>query len=79
MDNMFGGEAPSAENPFGNILPFVMMSEDSSMKDMLPMMMFMNGTGTGNTNPNLMLYLMMQDGNKEMDKWMPLLFMNTAK
>lgn len=79
MDNMFGGEAPSAENPFGNILPFMMMSEDSSMKDMLPMMMFMNGTGTGNTNSNLMLYLMMQDGNKEMDKWMPLLFMNTTK
>ena len=77
MDNMFGGEAPSAENPFGNILPFMMMSEDSSMKDMLPMMMFMNGTG--NTNSNLMLYLMMQDDNKEMDKWMPLLFMNTAK
>lgn len=77
MDNMFGGEAPSAENPFGNILPFMMMSEDSSMRDMLPMMMFMNGTG--NTNSNLMLYLMMQDGNKEMDKWMPLLFMNTAK
>ena len=77
MDNMFGGEAPSAENPFGNILPFMMMSEDNSMKDMLPMMMFMNGTG--NTNSNLMLYLMMQDDNKEMDKWMPLLFMNTAK
>ena len=77
MDNMFGGEAPSAENPFGNILPFMMMSEDSSMKDMLPMMMFMNGTG--NTNSNLMLYLMMQDDNKEKDKWMPLLFMNTAK
>ena len=77
MDNMFGGEAPSVENPFGNILPFMMMSEDSSMKDMLPMMMFMNGTG--NTNSNLMLYLMMQDDNKEMDKWIPLLFMNTAK
>lgn len=77
MDNMFGGEAPSVENPFGNILPFMMMSEDSSMKDMLPMMMFMNGTS--DTNSNLMLYLMMQDDNKEMDKWMPLLFMNTAK
>ena len=79
MDNMFGGSTPSAENPFGNILPFMMMSEDSSMKDMLPMMMFMNGGGAGSANPNLMLYLMMQDGNKDMDKWMPLLFMNMAK
>ena len=78
MDNMFGGSTPSAENPFGNILPFMMMSDDSSMKDMLPMMMFMNGSAT-NANPNLMLYLMMQDGNKDMDKWTPLLFMNMAK
>ena len=79
MDNMFGGSTPSAENPFGNILPFMMMSDDSSMKDMLPMMMFMNSGGATNTNSNLMLYLMMQDGNKDMDKWMPLLFMNMAK
>ena len=79
MDNMFGGSTPSAENPFGNILPFMMMSDDNSMKDMLPMMMFMNGGGAGSANPNLMLYLMMQDGNKDMDKWMPLLFMNMAK
>ena len=78
MDNMFGGSTSSAENPFGNILPFMMMSDDNSMKDMLPMMMFMNG-GATNTNSNLMLYLMMQDGNKDMDKWMPLLFMNMAK
>ena len=78
FDNMM--TTPSNDNPLGNMWMFALLDDDNkSMKDIIPMMMFMNGTGTGNTNPNLMLYLMMQDDNKEMDKWMPLLFMNTAK
>ena len=79
VDNMFGGEAPSAENPFGNILPFMMMSEDnSSMKDMLPMMMLMNGKAGGTMDP-MMLYFMMKDGKGDDDSMLPLLLMMNTK
>ena len=79
VDNMLGGEAPSAENPFGNILPFMMMSEDnSSMKDMLPMMMLMNGN-TGGTMDSMMLYFMMKDGNGDTDSMLPFLLMMNKK
>lgn len=79
VDNMFGGEAPSAENPFGNILPFMMMSEDnSSMKDMLPMMMLMNGKAGGTMDP-MMLYFMMKDGKGDDDSMLPLLLMMNMK
>ena len=79
VDNMLGGEAPSAENPFGNILPFMMMSEDnSSMKDMLPMMMLMNGNAGGTMDP-MMLYFMMKDGNGDTDSMLPFLFMMNKK
>lgn len=79
VDNMLGGEAPSAENPFGNILPFMMMSEDnSSMKDMLPMMMLMNGN-TGGTMDPMMLYFMMKDSNEDTDSMLPFLLMMNKK
>lgn len=79
VDNMFGGEAPSAENPFGNILPFMMMSEDnSSMKDILPMMMLMNGNASSPMDP-MMLYFMMKDGNGDTDSMLPLLLMMNKK
>lgn len=80
MDNMFGAETPSAENPFGNILPFMLMSEDnSSMKDMLPMMMLMNGNAGSTMNP-MMLYFMMKDGKGDDDSMLPfLLMMNMNK
>lgn len=78
VDNMFGGEAPSAENPFGNILPFMMMSEDnSSMKDMLPMMMLMNNSDANNINP-LMFYFMNKDSNSDND-WLPFLLLMNNK
>lgn len=79
VDNMFGGEAPSAENPFGNILPFMMMSEDnSSVKDMLPMMMLMNGNVGGTMDP-MMLYFMMKADNGDTDSMLPFLLMMNKK
>lgn len=79
VDNMFGGEAPSAENPFGNILPFMLMNEDnSSMKDMLPMMMLMNGNAGGTIDP-MMLYFMMKDGKGDTDSMLPFLLMMNKK
>lgn len=43
----FGAANASADQPFGNILPLMMMSNDGNMKDMLLPMMLMNG---GNLN-----------------------------
>ena len=79
VDNMFGGEAPSAENPFGNILPFMFMNEDnSSMKDMLPMMMLMNGNAGGTIDP-MMLYFMMKADKGDTDSMLPFLLMMNKK
>ena len=79
VDNMFGGEAPSAENPFGNILPFMLMNEDnSSMKDMLPMMMLMNGNA-GSTIDPMMLYFMMKADKGDTDSMLPFLLMMNKK
>lgn len=79
VDNMFGGEEPSAENPFGNILPFMLMNEDnSSMKDMLPMMMLMNGNAGGTIDP-MMLYFMMKADKGDTDSMLPFLLMMNKK
>lgn len=59
--------APTADQPFGNMLPFLMCGEG---KDIDPMMMFfMMGQG-GNTQMNpMMMYIMMKD-NKDFDPMM---------
>ena len=76
-DGMLGG-TPSAENPFGNMWMFAMMDDKSSMKDMLPMMMLMNGNAGGTMDP-MMLYFMMKDGNEDTDSMLPLLLMMNMK
>lgn len=77
VDGMLGG-TPSAENPFGNMWMFAMMDDKSSMKDMLPMMMLMNGNA-GNTMDPMMLYFMMKDGNGDTDSMLPFLLMMNKK
>ncbi len=53
---------PSEDNPFGNILPFLLMSENGKMDDMLPMLLMMCGDGLDTTNPMLMYMLTKKDG-----------------
>lgn len=77
VDGMFGS-APSAENPFGNMWMFAMMDDNSSMKDMLPMMMLMNGNAGGTMDP-MMLYFMMKDSNGDTDSMLPFLLMMNKK
>ena len=76
-DGMLGG-TPSAENPFGNMWMFAMMDDKSSMKDMLPMMMLMNGNAGGTMDP-MMLYFMMKDSNGDTDSMLPFLLMMNKK
>lgn len=76
-DGMFG-DTPSADNPFGNMWMFAMMDDNSSMKDMLPMMMLMNGKAGGTMDP-MMLYFMMKDGKGDDESMLPLLLIMNMK
>lgn len=67
----FAGKA-DASNPFGNMLPFLMMG-DGKTDDMLPMMMLMNGGKMDMSNP-MFMYFMMKD-NKESKDMLPFLLM----
>ena len=73
------GQAPTPDAPFGNMLPFMLMSEDN--KDIDPMMlMFMmnqNGgvsTGFDMSNPMMLYFLMGKDGKSNNDM-LPMLMM----
>ena len=62
----------NADNPFGNMLPFLMMNENG--KDFDPMMlMLMNGGKFDTSNP-MFMYFMMKDGDKSSDM-LPFMFM----
>lgn len=69
--------APSAENPFGNMLPIFMMSENSGEFDMNTMLMLsmMGGQGGMDFSKNpMMMYFLMKD-SKNVDDLLPLMFM----
>ena len=74
--SLFGAftDAPTADQPFGNMLPFLMMGDN---KDIDPMMMFfMMGQGGANAMANpMMMYFMMKD-NKDIDPMMLFMMMN---
>ena len=72
-----GANAPTAENPFGNMIPFMLMSDsfDGDNSDMFMMMAMMNGMNMGNMVMNpMMMYCMM--GDSELKKFLPLMLMN---
>jgi hypothetical protein len=77
--SLFGAftDAPTADQPFGNMLPFLMMGEN---KDIDPMMMFfMMGQGGANAMANpMMMYFMMKD-NKDFDPMMLMFMMNQTQ
>ena len=62
--DMFGA-TPSADLPFGNMLPFMVMNDEKNdMNDALMMMMLMNGKSDFANNPMLM-YLMLSNKGKD--------------
>ena len=74
--NFTGDNTPTAENPFGNVMPFMLMgNEDMDMKDFFMMMAVANG---GNMNAMFqnpfMLYAMMSD-NENMKEMLPFMLM----
>ena len=71
--DMTGGKADES-NPFGNMLPFMLMGEN---KDFDPMMlMLLNGGKMDMSNPMMMYFLMKDTNHKDM---LPLLMMMNAK
>ena len=72
--NTVVNNAPTPDAPFGNMLPFMLMNEDTDKIDPM-MMMFMMGGKMDMSNP-MMMYFMLKD-NK--DSMLPLLFMMQNK
>ena len=53
----------NTNSPFGNMWPLLMLGEGQNFKDILPMMLFANGS-LGNVTQNpLMMYALMKDGD----------------
>lgn len=77
--DMTGNQA-SADNPFGNFLPFMLMSDGKMDSDMLPMMMLMGGANgfTNMASNPMMLYFMMKDGGNMSDMLPLILMMNQS-
>ena len=74
-----GGMAtPNADNPFGNMLPFMLMNEEDGDIDPMMLMFMMNQNGGANTsafgNPMMMYFLMKDKG--EIDPMMMFMMMN---
>ena len=72
--------APSADQPFGNLLPFFMMNGDGNLdSNTLLMLAMMNGDkGALDLSNPLMLYCMMKDGGNASDM-LPLLLLTQKK
>lgn len=74
----FSGASASAEQPFGNMLPLMLMSGDSNMKDMMLPMMLMGGNSSFDfgkidmSNPLMMMALM---GGSESKDFFPMMML----
>ena len=78
MDGFNVANSANAENPFGNILPLMLLSKDSDMNDMLPLLFMSNGNFNSEdlmSNP-MMMYFLMKDGKS--NDMLPLLFMSNS-
>lgn len=69
------GNSANQNNPFGNMLPFLMMSKDSDIDPM--MFMLMSGQNFGGGMNPMMMYMMMSknSGTDSKDKILPLMMM----
>lgn len=66
--NLFGNlsETASADSPFGNILPLMLLSDSDKSDDMLPLVLAMNGGKLDMSNPMMLYFLMKNDKNSDM-------------
>ena len=77
FDNLMG-QAPTSENPFGNMWMLMLMDGKSDLKDIMISMMLIN-QASGSTNTfNPMMLMLMNDGDMK-DMAIPLMLLNQAK
>lgn len=67
-------EAPSADNPFGSLWMFALLDNKQDTKDILPMMLMMNGANAGSMNPMMGMLMMDNDGFTK-DNLLPLMML----
>lgn len=76
LGNFNGNIEASAEMPFGNMLPLLMMDNSNSMKDILPFLLMANNTINFN-NPMLM-YALLNENSSKSDSVLPFLMMSNC-
>lgn len=69
----FIGSEPSADQPFGNMLPFMMVGEGKDFDPVMMMMLMSQQNGTDMMANPMLMYMLMRD-NKNSDM-LPLMFM----
>jgi hypothetical protein len=75
MDNFNLAGAASADNPFGNLLPLMMLSGNKNMEDMMPLFLMSGGAMEGDLTSNpMMMYFLMKDG--KMNDMLPFFLMS---
>lgn len=73
FDN-FAGEA-SADNPFGNILPLILLNDTKGSNDLLPLLFLNGGLSDFSQNP-MWLYFLLGNQSNDKDSLLPLLLLN---
>ena len=74
----FSGLNADPDNPFGNMLPFLMLADDNKDFDPMTLLLFNSMGGNNNfaSNPMMMYFLLSQKGGKSNDMLPFLLMMN---
>lgn len=77
--NFTGNNTPTAENPFGNIIPFMLMdNENMDMKDFFTMLAIVNGGNINTMFQNPMMMYMMFNSTTEMKEMLPFMMVSGA-
>lgn len=70
------GENANSDNPFGNLLPLMMLSEGGTINDnLLPLMLMSNNTSFDFKSNPMLLYMMMSK-DSDNTNWIPFILMN---
>lgn len=70
------GENANSDNPFGNLLPLMMLSEGGTINDnLLPLMLMSNNTSFDFKSNPMLLYMMMSK-DSDNTNWIPYMLMN---
>ena len=72
------GENANSDNPFGNLLPLMMLSEGGTINDnLLPLMLMLMSNNTSfDFKSNPMLLYMMMSKDSDNTNWIPFILMN---